>query len=281
MGPTGRSPQGCTLPPLGDSTAHSVALPLAGEATWALTWAIRCMRAVLMTMDAATRRQLRMAWQRAKTESAQIYSAFGRIPPETLWCDRWKGQRGSARNLARICAMMPRAPDLQFPRCMGWRFLQPVAALPPAQQGPQEPPRPSLVMTVILAGHKLLPCQHRSYGPAVTAHCIGHIISRSPGSEPIREIFAAYNALVTLSKDTGREMFRLPEFVVPAADGTFLCKPRIHGPLDDHLCVAGILVSYYQCYPEQTNELEAWSRFLDASASALSKAEERSFRTAW
>jgi hypothetical protein len=209
-----------------------------------------------------------------------MHSAFRRIPAQTLWCDRWKGQRGSARNIARICAVMPRAPDLRLPRCVGWRFLQPVAGLPPAQHGPPEPPRPSLVMMVILAGHKLPPCRLRSFGLAVTSHCIGRIISRSPGSEPVREIFAAHNALMALSIDTGREILQLPEFLLPAAGGAFLCKPRIYGPLDDPLCVAATFVSSDQCYPQQTNELEAWSRFLGAPASELSKAEEWSVRTA-
>jgi hypothetical protein len=170
-----------------------------------------------------------MLMDRAEVDAARIESAFQSIP--VAWMDgtRWKGTKGSKRVIERICARMPRPPDLLLPRVVLWRYLCPLSEIPDAAD---EPAQPCIAVNVMIARHGSPPRGPMLLGLIVTAHALGRMFDRGGFDlDGAAAIFDAHNALLVLTPEEGAALWALEDSSIPlpAGPGFFLGESRLVG----------------------------------------------------
>ena len=144
----------------------------------------------------------------------------GQDPARTLDCPSYKGKVGTARALARIAAAMPRPPDHRKADMLIWRYPQPVDAIPNAAGTEDERPRPGVVIMGVVAGRRARPCRPERFGLAFSLHSLGRLLDRSAFAADVHAaMFECHDALMTLQKPEGTQIFGLGSILLPAAGG--------------------------------------------------------------
>jgi hypothetical protein len=199
--------------------------------------------------------------------AARIASAIARLPPGGTNPACWKGRVGTARAIDKITRAMPVPPDLYDATMAVWRYLRPVPALPSAD--PDEPPRPGVVMMVVIAGRRgrLVRCE--TFGAAFTLHAVGRLLDRSGfQADPVAAMLEAHAALAAVPPQDGERLFDLRAAELPAAGGAFLASPGRFGPDAAPLAIARTWVAGSQTFPQQDRHLAAWRTLLDQPVAA-------------
>jgi hypothetical protein len=199
-----------------------------------------------------------------ETDAQTLEAAFKTIPPKALRCDQWKGEIGSQRNIARITAAMPRAPDLRAKRMVAWRYLKPVDELP-KPIGVDEPSRPGVVLHAIIFGHRMMPAFPRSFGLAATLHALGRCYDRSSFAvDPGEAMLQAQVALLNFATPEGTKLFGLRRITLPTEGGAFLATPCRVPHDDEPLAICRTWIALDQAHPDQEADLAQWGRFLES-----------------
>jgi hypothetical protein len=179
----------------------------------------------------AARGLVRVLMDQAEADAARIEQAVRSIP--VAWMDgtRWKGTKGSQRTIERICARMPRPPDLLQPRVVLWRYLCPLSEIPDAAN---EPAQPCIAVKVVIARHGRPPPGPVLLGLIVTAHALGRMFDRGGFDlDAGAAIFDAHDALLVLSPEEGAALWALGDssLPLPAGPGFFIGESRLLGDI--------------------------------------------------
>jgi hypothetical protein len=209
---------------------------------------------------------VRRLMDEAEADAARIERAAQSIP--TAWMDgtRWKGTKGSKRVIERICARMPRPPDLLLPRVALWRYLRPLSEIPDTGD---EPAQPCIAVKVVIAGHGRPPLGPALLGLIVTAHALGRLFDRGGFDlDAGAAIFDAHDALLVLSPEEGAALWALadPSIPLPAGPGFFVGESRLMGDVQPPVIICRTWLHEDQsANRRRVSTVDAWRRLVSKS----------------
>jgi hypothetical protein len=208
---------------------------------------------------------VRLLMERAEAESARIERAVRSLP--VTWMDgtRWKGTTGSKRVIERICARMPRPPDLLVPRAVFWRYLCPLSEIPDAAD---EPAQQCIAVKAVIARHRKPARKPELCGLIVTTHALGRMFDRGGFDlDAVNAIFDAHNALLVLTPEEGAALWALGDTTIPlpAGPGFFVGESRIVGDIQPPVIICRTWLHDDQVSARRAANAEAWRLLLAKS----------------
>ena len=198
------------------------------------------------------RRRLRLLREALDDRVKALSDAAASIPASTLRDVHFRTSRRRDQAMQAILRTMGERPMLQERRGAMWRLFRPIDG--------------QIVVEALTFGLESAGFTQREFALGFNDHAILRLMDRTSFQiDPVLAMATAHSALLTLDPQEGRQMFELRDIRLPTECGMFLSTVRQATSADDGpFTTARTWVGIDQMHDDQTEDLHAWERLLDA-----------------